>query len=244
MLNKHAPLRKRSRKEQKLCMKPWISMEILQLMKEKNLLYKKCMKNNTTEAWVEYKKCRNKLFRIKENAKKLYYYTLINENKNNTAKLWKTIKDITTLKSSNKSKIPVPNKMHTSETNCVQGPQAVSNLFNKFFTNIGITSALKITKPDKCNLQPTSLISCNPKSFFLKPIVDEEILLRIRQLDSTKSSGTDGIPIKYVKMSATIITTILTNLHNHCITKGIFPEVLKIAKVIPIHKKGPKGNLF
>ena len=70
--------------------------------------------------------------------------------------------------------------------------------------------------------------------------MDEEILLHIRQLDSTKSSGTDGIPIKYVKMSATIITTILTNLHNHCITKGIFPEVLKIAKVIPIHKQGPK----
>ena len=242
VLNKHAPLRKRSRKEQKLSTKPWISKEILQSMKKKNLLDKKCMKNNTTEAWVEYKICRNKLFHIKENAKKLHYYTLINENKNNTAKLWKTIKDIITLKSSNNSKIP--NKMHTYKTNCVQGPQAVSNLFNNFFTNIGITSALKITKPDKCNLQPISLISCNPKSFFLKPIVDEEILLRIRQLDSTKSSGTDGIPLKYVKMSATIITTILTNLHNHCITKGIFPKVLKIAKVIPIHKKGPKGNLF
>ena len=102
--------------------------------------------------------------------------------------------------------------MHTSETNCAQGLQAVSNLFNKFFTNIGITLASKITKPDKCNLQPTSLISCNPKSFFLKPIVDVEILLHIRQLDSTKSSGTDGIPIKYVKMLVTIITLILTNL--------------------------------
>ena len=62
----------------------------------------------------------------------------------------------------------------------------------------------------------------------------------IRQLDSTKSSGTDGIPIKYVKMSATIITLILTNLYNHCITKGIFPGLLKIAEVIPIYKKGPK----
>ena len=41
-------------------------------------------------------------------------------------------------------------------------------------------------------------------------------------------------------MSATIITLILTNLYNHCITKGIFPELLKIAEVIPIYKKGPK----
>ena len=29
VLNKHAPLYKRSTKEQKLCTKPWISMEIL-----------------------------------------------------------------------------------------------------------------------------------------------------------------------------------------------------------------------
>ena len=130
--------------------------------------------------------------------------------------------------------------MHTYETNCALRLQEVSNLFNKFFTNIGITLTSKITQPDNCNLQPTSLISCNPKSFFIKPIVDEEILLRIRQLNSTKSSGTGGIPIKYVKMSATIITPILTNLCNHCITKGIFPEVLKIAEVIPICKKGPK----
>ena len=56
------------------------------------------MKNNATEAWLEYKKCRNKLSHIKENAKKLHYYTLINENKNNMAKLRKTIKNILTLK--------------------------------------------------------------------------------------------------------------------------------------------------
>ena len=31
VLNKHARLRKRSRKAQKLCTKPWISKEILQL---------------------------------------------------------------------------------------------------------------------------------------------------------------------------------------------------------------------
>ena len=32
----------------------------------------------------------------------------------------------------------------------------------------------------------------------------------------------------------------LTKLYNYCIEKGTFPDVLKIAEVKPIYKKGPK----
>ena len=62
--------------------------KFFKLINEKNLFRKKCMKNDTTEAWIEYQKCRNKLSHLKENSEKPNYHTLINEHKNNNAKLW------------------------------------------------------------------------------------------------------------------------------------------------------------
>ena len=43
ILNKHAPLRKRSRKELKLKTKPWITKGLLKSIHRKNCMYKKCV---------------------------------------------------------------------------------------------------------------------------------------------------------------------------------------------------------
>jgi len=142
----------RSRKEQKLHLTPWISKEIMNLIKEKNVIFIKCMKTNAENNWSEYKKKkRNKLTHIKESAKRQYCQNMIKENKNNTAKLWKTINDIIKLKRTNNDEIP--NKIIASEKESAQGAKK-SNLFYKYFTNIGVTLASKITKPNKlyCNI--------------------------------------------------------------------------------------------
>lgn len=238
-LNIHAPLRKRSRKEQKLHSKPWITNGILKSIQNKNRLFKKCIKSNDKKDWDEYKSYRNQLTHIKQNAKKLYYQKLINTNKNNTALLWKTINNIINSKQLKFNTIPSKMYANTTDKDCAQGPKAISNLFNKYFTNVGIKLASKIKKPDNSNL-PTSLIANNCKSFFLEPIGIEEIISHIRKLDPSKSTGLDGIPIKYVKMSTLIIAPVLTNIYNNCIIKGYFPKILKIAEIIPIHKKGSK----
>ena len=43
ILDKHAPLRKRSRKELKLKTKPWITKGLLKSIHRKNCMYKKCV---------------------------------------------------------------------------------------------------------------------------------------------------------------------------------------------------------
>ena len=91
ILDKHAPLPKRSRKELKRKTKPWITKGLLKSIHRKNCMYKKCVNSKSTAKWDEYKMYRNKLTHLKNPAKKLYYQDIIRKNKQNTAKLWKTI---------------------------------------------------------------------------------------------------------------------------------------------------------
>ena len=65
-----------------------------------------------------------------------------------------------------------------------------------------------------------------------------EVLNTIKSLKNTKSAGYDDFSTKFIKLSATIIAPELVKNFNLAISKGIYPDNLKIAKVIPIFKKG------
>ena len=81
VLNKHALLRKPTRKEKRLAAKPWITKGILTSIKIKNKMYKELLTNNMTQQKTIFKIYRNKLTHIKEQAKKLY---LINKSRNHS----------------------------------------------------------------------------------------------------------------------------------------------------------------
>ena len=175
-LNIHAPLRKQSRKETKLKNKPWLSKGILISIQQKNLLYKRALKLNDSNTWAQYKVYTNKLTHIKEYAKRLYIKNLVNDNKHDTSSLWKIINKIIHLKNVKKNNIP--NKMYASKSESAQGPQAISNLFNKYFIEIGVNLASTIETPAIIDgkFSATSLIQSSCNSFFLEPIVEEEVV--------------------------------------------------------------------
>ena len=66
---------------------------------------------------------------------------------------------------------------------------------------------------------------------------EQEILGIINDLQNGKASD---IPIVTIKVARTVISPYLTALYNSCFASGIFPKVLKISKISPIHKKGNK----
>ena len=76
-------------------------------------------------------------------------------------------------------------------------------------------------------------------SFYLK-MGQEKIIHQLPNLDSTKSSATNGIPTKFIKITTHVIAPILTKLYNICISKGVFPNFLKLSQITPNYEKGPK----
>ena len=68
--------------------------------------------------------------------------------------------------------------------------------------------------------------------------IDEETVRKIIQnLPSKNSCGLDGISSKLIKIIEPAIIKPLTSLINQVLNTGIFPDELKIAKVIPLFKK-------
>lgn len=75
-------------------------------------------------------------------------------------------------------------------------------------------------------------------SFFFSPILENEVFNAINNLKNTNSFDYFGLNTKIIKSINDIITEPLTVLFNMCVSHGVFPDILKIAKVIPLFKKG------
>ena len=78
---------------------------------------------------------------------------------------------------------------------------------------------------------PIALIPSNPNIFFLDPITINEVEKNIVELDPNKKTNIHGIPIKFIKMSSSIISPILKELFNQCICQATFPDILKVADI-------------
>ena len=80
-------------------------------------------------------------------------------------------------------------------------------------------------------------------SLYMTPTTPLEILEYIDKLDSKKAAGSDEISCHMIKLTRLIIAPLLSNLFNVCIYKSVFPDVFKIAEVIPLYKGGDKHIL-
>ena len=58
-----------------------------------------------------------------------------------------------------------------------------------------------------------------------------------------KSCGIHGLPIKILKCTHDIFSPVLSRIINNSFSLGIFPDVLKVAKVTPIKKPGNSTSI-
>ena len=113
----------------------------------------------------------------------------------------------------------------------------ISESINSYFSQIGEKLASNFS--DNNNTEYKQYLgSPAGQSMLLYKITQKEILTSINLLKTSNSSGPDEITSKFVKISAPILTPALEKIFNLALTLGVYPHKLKIAKVIPIYKKG------
>ena len=86
-LEKHAPLKKLSKRKEKMKRKPWINKEIIQCIRKRDKLYKEFIKTKNPEWEAKYKTCRNKINHLVRTNKRNYYSSYFENFKSNSKKI-------------------------------------------------------------------------------------------------------------------------------------------------------------
>ena len=168
---------------------------------------------------------------IKE-AKTMYYHKTFEEYKYDIKNTWKTISSL--LCKSTKKKNPIA-EIRVNDKIC-NNLQGICNGFNNFFVNIGPKLASEINT--QCNIPYSQYLNKITQSKFQFSLINEtETLKLVKSLKPKGSSGYDGLSLKMLKLIAPSLLKPLTLIINQSLFTGIFPNKLKIAKVIPLYKK-------
>ena len=151
-----------------------------------------------------------------------------------TRKLWNFVNR--KLNRNNKKKSNIIS--HIIEDNCkITEPKELANCFNRYFCSVGKKVVNNNAQPNLRYTIPN--IKRNNKSIFLNPTSEIEIYNIIKYLKD-KAGGVDGIHTIVLKKMCHHIIRPLAYLINLSLAKGIFPDHLKIAEVIPIFKSQKK----
>ena len=115
----------------------------------------------------------------------------------------------------------------------------IRNSFNNYFTHVGPQLAQK----NQGNINPLNYLNLTMKSMFI-PYISEYEITEIIELLKNSSAGYDNIPASIAKQCIKHYIKPLTYLINSSFKCGIFPNELKLAKVIPIFKNGAKQDII
>ena len=164
-------------------------------------------------------------------AKTQYYHSVFEKFKKDIKHNWTTIKELLNRVKDNKSSAPE----FQIDGICVSDPQIITNKFNHYFNSIGPSLAENINSP---NIDFRSFLPDGVRQQFSFHEVQEETISKIIDKFPAKTScGIDGISLKFIKQIKDVIVKPLCTIINQSLTTGIFPNKLKIAKIVPVHKK-------
>ncbi|XP_054259632.1 uncharacterized protein LOC128984348 [Macrosteles quadrilineatus] len=124
----------------------------------------------------------------------------------------------------------------------VNDPSQVADYFNTYFTTIA-DETLKLNPPITL---VTAHIDQHRNVIELKKlavVTEPEIRKIIYSLKTKTSSGLDDISTKAVKFCSEELIKPLLHITNLSLCHGVFPQKMKVAKVMPLHKRGKKDDM-
>jgi hypothetical protein len=205
---------------------PWINKRILKLINKKHKLF--TLLKYKVIPYIIYKAFSNLLDTILTRMRREYYKDKF-QRTSDSRKTWRVINEI--LGRNGQGKQIIKEIIIDGETNSDQSSMAQA--FNEYFCQIPIKTQNNL---NKALVSYDNIIQINDKSmslYFTTPIEIYDIINKL----SNKSCKHD-IPMKLIKSVNELISPLLHKIFNMCIEKGIYPELLKSARVIPIHKSG------
>ena len=215
---------------------PCINGEIKKLISDRDKLKRKAMLTKLDIDWDHYKMCRNKVDVALRRAKSAYYRSKIASQNNNPKRAWKTINNLLG-RSCNDTVI---NELKINN-NSITSPEEMADAFNEYCVQIGPNLACSLAVSDVTFDQFVSPTQSVMSRFRLASA--NKVFKLLNGLSTTKATGLDKISSSVLKAAASTIAPSLTYIFNNSILTCRFPFDWKMARLLPVYKKGPPKTM-
>lgn len=225
-------------KEMKRPPAPWIDSEIREAMKVREDLHKKFKANKHDPAiHNNYKREKKRIRQMLSEKKKSYYRNEFSKCKGDIRGTWSVVKKL----------IPDTKKSNTLCNDQDIDVQKKAEEFNKYFSNIGRNTfeRSQVNVPNvnlSHNDQPPPSSRIRDK-FRPQPTDMDTLIITIKDLKPTNSSGSDGIQYRFLMDSLPTTISYILILVNTSIVTGNYPDPWRHPYVVPVHKSGDTENV-
>ena len=120
----------------------------------------------------------------------------------------------------------------------VNDARSTAEKFNEFYVNVGPNLAKKIPQS---NINFESYLPKVNATLKESSLTENELEEAVKSLKKNKASGPDGLHVNIIISVYKIIKRPLLKIFNNSLLLGIFPQTMKIAKVLPFYKSGKKN---
>ena len=230
IIDRAAPMRKLIISEKH----PIANHSLRSLENRRRTLYKKMKKRKTSETIQQYKKIKHKIKLKVKTINKTEVSRMLKSR--NMKDLWRGVNTICgrTVNQAEKLQLKIPDSSKTTsdEEECAS---IFANTFKtkveKLVNQVGVKDSMTDHISTKfCNVQPNLQFSI------------ADITKAVLGFKQSSSSGPDGIPINFIKDMIVPIAPILKFIFEKAAFHAKSPLQWKIAKIVPIHKKGNKED--
>lgn len=195
---------------------------------------------NHSEEFCNYVRDYSKLFKkVCSRAKSMAISCKIRNSQNKVKTTWNVInRETGKIKAREQSlTLNIDDKVLTNKTD-------IANAFETFFTNVPILTTQTIkSSSDQSEVLLKDNFNCEIDNTFTFEHVNSVTIVKVfKTLNPKPTEDNWGMSVKVISSVIDIIAPQLADIFNQCVDQGVFPDLMKYSRVIPLFKAGKKTD--
>ena len=214
---------------------PWMSVNLRKYASKSRKLCNKARISGNPADFEKYKSYRNVLNRIKLHIKRDHYSNLFKKIGNNSQLLWNVVNGLLK-KVNNRNEIVEILDGNT----CLNPRDDICSKFNQHFASAGQRTQQTVRSSNNaCN--PLLSVRKVDRTFVIPKITEGQVCKIVKNMKPKQSCGFDNISNYMLQQLVSVIKLPMTFVFNKSIVSGVFPDLMKIAKILPLFKNAERN---
>lgn len=209
----------------------WFSRRLCNLKNVRNRAYKKlctARKSNPDADPSKFEEAQDRFAEVNREEYEEYIKNIGVSLKSDPKRFWNFV--------NNKRKSNgLPCKLNYNEISATTDSDK-ANLFADFFSSVYTAHSPDDSFSNDINSRPDH----NCWNITVSP---ESVQMALESMDISKGRGPDGMPPIFLRQCAESLVAPLCLIFEKSLSDGVYPDMFKVGRVIPIHKSGSKTNV-